>query len=183
MNYTTAQLHEILKGLPPDVNEAIGSVDYIDTLMGMEKKYRLHIDQADALGNEIYKLMLGLIPPQEFIGQIETNARIPRETAKLIAAEVNEKIFRPVRESLMQIHKMKEGIEEDAATAAVSDVPAGEIPEEQKIKDNAKNEMEETQPVRSAPAETKNIAENKLTEPFSLSKKTDAAPDPYRETV
>lgn len=182
MNYTTAQLHEILKELPPDVNEAIGSVDYIDTLMSMEKKYRLHIDQADALGNEIYKLMLGLIPPQEFIGQIETSAHIPRETAKLIAAEVNEKIFRPVRESLIQIHKMKERVEDDTTATNVSAVPTGEIPEEQKIKDNAMNEVEKTQPARSVATETKTIAENKLTEPFSLPKKP-AAPDPYRETV
>jgi hypothetical protein len=129
MNYTMTQLHEILKGLPPDVNEAIGSVNYIDTLTDMEKKYRLHIDQMDALGNEIYKLMLGLTPPQQFVGVIKTSANLSDETAKQIAAEVNEKIFRPIRESLIQIHQMDTAEESVQPVIDNTAVPAGEIPE------------------------------------------------------
>lgn len=202
MKYTTAQLHEILKELPPDVNEAIGSVNYIDTLLDIEKRYRLHLDQADALGNEIFKLMLGLTSPQQFIDAIVSAVKIPRETAKLIATEVNEKIFRPVRESLMQIHKAKEA-ETSVSSAPIADVatptiPAVEIPERHDISDNAKNKMEETFPekeTKRAPEPMPNIMESKLTEPFSLPvssqsspavsppQKTDTAPDPYREAV
>lgn len=183
MNYTPAQLHEMLKTLPPDVNEAIGSVNYIDTLIDIEKKYHLHLDQADALGNEIFKLMLGLTQPQQFIGALKASVGVSDEAAKVIATEVNEKIFRPIKDSLMQIHKMKDSgeIKKDNTSDELRNdsVPQGEIPEEYGITNNAKNNREETQPVRS---EVKNIAENKLSEPFSLPKKT-SAPDPYREST
>lgn len=129
MNYTPAQLHEILKNLPLDVNEAIGSVDYVDTLISMEKKYRLHIDQMDALGSEVYKLMLGLTPPQQFIDMVKTSVNVSDETAKQIATEVNAKILRPVRESLIQIHQMDVAEESVQPVIDNTAVPAGEIPE------------------------------------------------------
>lgn len=182
MPYTQAQIDAMFAGLPEDVKDAMSSVDTVRVMAEIQKKYNLHIDQAGELSTDGALLMVGALRPQEFIRQIETNARLSHETAVKIAAEINEKIFRPVRESLMHIHKMKEktGTEDHVSAASM---PAGEIPEEQKIKDNAKNKMEETLPERSELPETKNIAENKLTEPFSLSKKTGAAPDPYRETV
>jgi restriction endonuclease len=180
MPYTQEQIDAMFAELPSDVKDAMSSVDTVHVMADIQKKYNLHIDQAGELSTDAALLMVGAIKPQEFIGQIESQAHIPRETAKQIAAEVNEKIFRPVRESLMQIHKMKEMAEEtnpkaDGATA----IAPGEISEEQDIKNNAKNKEEETEPVRT---EGKNITENKLSEPFSMPKKT-SAPDPYREAV
>lgn len=166
MPYTQEQIDTMFAELPGDVKDAMSAVDTVHVLADIQKKYSLHIDQAGELSTDAALLMVGAIKPQEFIGQIETNLRIPHETAKLIAAEVNEKIFRPVRDSLMQIHKMKEGGrgKESAPVVDIPTAPLGSIPGEYGIKDNMKNNTEETQPVRT---ETK----------------APVAPDPYREAV
>lgn len=165
MPYTQEQIDTLFTELPSDVKDAMSAVDTVHVLADIQKKYSLHIDQAGELSTDAALLMVGAIKPQEFIRQIETNLHVPHETAKLIAAEINEKIFRPVRESLMQIHKMKgrEAQERTPAADALT-APLGDIPGEYGIRDNTKNSVEETQPVRT---ETK----------------APPAPDPYRETV
>jgi hypothetical protein len=101
----------------------------MEIIDGIEKKHRLHIDQAAKLSDEIYKLMLGVVSPQQFISNIESGSRIPHETAKQIATEVNEKIFRPVRESLIRIHQMDTAEESVQPVIDNTAVPAEEIPE------------------------------------------------------
>lgn len=159
----------IYDALPEDVKEAMTAVNTVNILTAMKSKYNLHIDQLGELSGEVGLLMVGAVRPQEFIGKIEASLHIPRETAKQIATEVNEKIFRPVRESLMQIHKMndaKEAVEEKAPAIDTTMSPPPISPEQ---KDAPKT------------VETKNVPDNKLTEPFSVPKKT-SAPDPYRES-
>ncbi len=164
MTYTHEQLKTLLQDLPEDVREAISSVEISDIITDFRKKYNLHIDQTGELSNEILLLTIGATPPQKFVSNLENRMRIPRETATQITTEVNEKIFRPVRESLMQIHKMREAEEKPANEPATSEILAGEIPEKS-------NEI------------GKNFAEGKLTEPFSLPKKSSGTPDPYREST
>lgn len=179
MAYTDEEFDKVFARLPEDVKEAMTAVNTVTIMMGLKTKYNLHIDQLGELSADVGMLMLGAIRPQEFIGKVEAGLRIPHETAKQIATEVNEKIFRPVRESLMQIHKMKE--EEGEVRGSIEDVPTvppGEISQSYNIKDNVKNEKEETHSTRT---ETKNIPENKA-ETVSLPPKP-AAPDPYREAV
>lgn len=171
----------MFRNLPQDVKEAFTSVEYVQILEGIEKKNNLHLDQAAALSNEIYKLILGLTHPQQFIGAIKSAINISDEAAKSIAAEVNEKIFRPVKDSLMRIHKMKDVAEEEEKDSFEADIPVApqkEEPKEYGITTSTKT-AGELPPKKDS--ET-NFAENKLTQPFSIPKKT-TAPDPYRESV
>jgi hypothetical protein len=179
MAYTDEEFDKVFDTLPEDVKEAMTAVNTINIMMGLKTKYNLHIDQLGELSAEVGTLMLGATHPQEFIGKVETGLRIPRETAKLIATEVNEKIFRPVRESLMQIHKMREAEGVRGSTEDVPAVPLGEISQSYDIKDNVKNEKEETHSMRT---ETKNITENTAADNSILPQKP-AVPDPYRETL
>lgn len=180
MTQNDEEFEKIFAELPEDVKEAMTAVNTVNIMMDMKIKYGLHIDQVGELSAEVGMLMIGAIHPQEFIGKVEAGLRIPRETAAQIAAEVNEKIFRPVRESLMQIHKMREV--GGGASDSMGDAPAaplGEISQSYGIKDNIKNEKEETHSTRT---ETKNITENTAADNPILPQKP-AAPDPYRETV
>lgn len=177
------EFDKIYDALPEDVKEAMTAVNTVNILTAMKSKYNLHIDQLGELSGEVGLLMVGAVRPQEFIGKIEASLHIPRETAKLIATEVNEKIFRPVRESLMQIHKMNDAKEAvgEKAPAMETTMPSAEISQIHSIKDNMKNKTEETFPEKTKIPEIKTTADNKLTEPFSEPKKT-SAPDPYRES-
>jgi hypothetical protein len=130
MPHADEEFDKIFTTLPEDVREAMSSVNTLNIIMEMKTKYGLHIDQLGELSAEVGMLMLGKTPPQEFIGKVESVLRVPKETAKQIATEVNEKIFRPVRESLAQIHEIEESGEESVQPVIDNTaVPAGEISE------------------------------------------------------
>ena len=106
MPYTKSQLDKMFAELPDDVKDAMTSVDTVDVLKGIQEKYHFHIDQVGDLSAEVGMLMLGATPPQKFISIVEKTLNIPAPTAKEIAGIINEKIFKNVRHSLMEIHKM-----------------------------------------------------------------------------
>lgn len=167
MQYTNDELYDLFKKLPPDVREAYGSVEYMKVLDEIEKKHGLHIDQAGELSNEIYKLVLGITLPQKFISAVASSVRVTPETAREITEEVNQRIFRPVKDSLVQIHKMKESAEKPEDELSLKEeVGIDEIPEAPSREEN-KTGM--------------NFSEEKLTGNFSMPKKTGGSPDPYRE--
>lgn len=159
-----------------DVREAYGSIEYEKVLDEVEKKFQLHIDQAGALSNEVFLLMLGLTQPQEFTGKVKSAVNVSDEIAKQVSQEVNEKIFRPIRTSLMKIHKMVDEKEEQEESGEVS---------------SGESESEETKVAETEASEKKlepekiNIAEEKLKKTFSIPKKDSgyAGKDPYHEEV
>ncbi len=131
MDYTDEEFDKEFNALPEDVREAMTAVNTVNIMVEIKTKYNLHVDQLKELSTETGMLMLGATHPQEFIGKIEAALHIPNENAKQIAAEINEKIFRPVRESLMQIHEMGE---EKSIQPIIESMPAiaEEIPEPKK---------------------------------------------------
>jgi hypothetical protein len=50
--------------------------------------------------------MLGLTHPSSFVSSLTTKMGISRENAQRIAAQINESVFMPVRESLKKIHNI-----------------------------------------------------------------------------
>jgi len=66
----------------------------------------LHIDQAGELSGEVGLLMYGITPPQQFISKVQNALNINNDLATKISTDVNERIFRPIRESLKKIHQM-----------------------------------------------------------------------------
>ncbi|MAG12509.1 hypothetical protein CL630_01725 [bacterium] len=95
------------KTLPKDVQEAILSVDLRKNLQIITEKHNLHVDQAGALENETLFIMLGLEHPRDYIRNIMRELDIDTSAAKKLATDVNEQIFRPIRESLKKIHQVE----------------------------------------------------------------------------
>lgn len=191
-DYTFEELYEMFGKLPDDVKEAYHSVGYAQALDDITKKFQLHLDKVDILSTETFKLMLGITKPEEFVGRVERSIAVPRETAKQIAEEVNQKIFRPIRASLMKIHKMveekeiaKEDAEEGGAEredGAVSDKINEGVLEAVKSTAEPVPETVKTS-AQIKPLETANIAEEKLKKTFTIPKKEGGytGKDPYRE--
>ena len=103
MDDLTDILRERAKKIPKEVQEAIVSVDRRRRLANIAKNYQLHIDQAGVLDNETVLVMLGLESPDDFVGNITRELGISPAQAQLIANEVNQDIFLPIRESLKQM--------------------------------------------------------------------------------
>src|SRR3989338_7660740 len=118
INYNTQQIRGIYSKLPNDIKEAIFSVDVSDKIIDIGKKHKLAVDKIGIIGNETSRVMLGVTHPNEFIGNLTERLEVDKEKARAIAGEINEQVFKKVRESLRKIHNMREEAEEEK----VSDV-------------------------------------------------------------
>lgn len=94
--------------LPLDIREAIESSEIDEHLAEITKQFNLHIDQGGQLYSIVNAVMTGQIPPAQFIETTKTTLKLDTEQATKIAHAVNEKIFRPIRESLKRIHAVGE---------------------------------------------------------------------------
>ena len=99
---------ELESKLPSDLKTAIYSADSSTAIENISKKYGLHIDQMGKLAEETGLVMLGVTHPKDFISNLAKRLQVDQLTAKSIAQDVNEQIFKKVRESLMKIHGLGE---------------------------------------------------------------------------
>lgn len=180
MTITREQLEEKYKGLPQDVKDVVFSADVEDEVEQIGKKYELHIDQMGELMEEVELVMLGITHYSNFIPNIRERLGISdKEKIRNIADEVNEKLFRKIRESLRKIHGDEDKAPIDKKPQAVgTDYKSGV---------NDKNQSGEKA------TEEKDLMEDKLGGVHSTPKEessyemeekdTPKAVDPYREPI
>ncbi len=106
---------EQMKKLPKDVVGAIISVDYKTKLQEITQRQRLLIDQAGKLEMETTLVMIGLEPLADYISNLQRELGIPSNQAKIIALDISENIFKPIRNSLQMMNEAGEA-EETPAT-------------------------------------------------------------------
>lgn len=109
MKFTLEQINERKRSVPDDIKLAISSTETSNKIENISNKNNLHIDQMGILSSHIAYLMLGLLNPKDFIEEISRSMKVDYSVSKKIAIEVNEQIFRPIRESLKKIHQLNEG--------------------------------------------------------------------------
>ena len=99
---------KLFEKLPQDIKEAMYGIDSSEAIQSISKKYNLLIDKMGILSEETGLVMLGLTHPKDFISNLSARLQVDTMTAKSIARDVNEQIFKKVRESLMKIHGLGE---------------------------------------------------------------------------
>ena len=107
-NYTEEQIGQMYDNLPEDLKEAIFSLDMSEIVEKIGREKQLNIEQIGDLANETGMVMLGVTHPNEFIANLADRLEVDKEKARVIAGEINEQIFKPVRESIRKIHSMRE---------------------------------------------------------------------------
>ncbi|MCR4330504.1 MAG: hypothetical protein NUV49_01325 [Patescibacteria group bacterium] len=100
------QLLEQFKKLPKDLQDAITSNDIDVAMQEISKKSHLHIDQAGELADEVGLVLLGVVHPDDFLEDVVFRLKIDKKAAGEIVADVNEHVFKKVRESLMKVHRI-----------------------------------------------------------------------------
>lgn len=98
-HYTTKELVEASKKVPVLVQEALTSEMVISTIQALAAENKLHIDQVGVLAELNVQLLLGLTNPQEFSREL-VGAGIPDTRAQQIIADINTKIFIPIRDKM-----------------------------------------------------------------------------------
>ena len=95
-----------IENIPVDVQEAILSVAVGQTIKGIGNNYSLHVDKMGELLDETGLVMIGSTHPKNYIKNLERRLSVDYDTAKKIATDINEQVFRPIRESLKKIHNI-----------------------------------------------------------------------------
>ena len=142
MDETEQLIFEQFKKLPQDVQDAITSNRVREQIKAIGEKHQLHIDQIGSLETETTFIMIGLEPAKDYIRNIARELRLDCATAQKIAVDVNEQIFRPVRESLKKIHEI-------ADTDSTTPTP---LPQNTEIPESLKTTIEK--PITSTPPQT-----------------------------
>jgi hypothetical protein len=118
-NETEKIIAEQLKIIPKELRDAISSVDYAEKLQTIVRNNKLMIDQAGKLEQETTLVLLGLEPLDDYINNLKKNIGLSDEQTTTVAHDINELIFKNVRESL---RKISEGMKE-------ADKEAGQTPQ------------------------------------------------------
>ncbi len=157
--------------LPQNLREAYGSIKTTEILEEIGKKHGLLIDQLGELVDETGYLMLGATPPSGYISKLTSAVGIEREKAREIAAEVNERVFKPIRDALKRVHKIGD-YERSLGSERTQPAGAAEgVPQKDKDKEEAPRVRTLAEDVRQAinsALPPKNLSEERLTKTFSL---------------
>lgn len=118
------EIEQRLAELPDDVRSAVLSAQLGEHVREIGQKHNLHIDQIGMLEDETMLVMLGFFPPETFSEQIAEQLRIPEADAALVAQEVNDQIFLPIRESMKRFTELKRV---QAQTPSVQTLPSNSL--------------------------------------------------------
>lgn len=141
---------ERFASLPKDVQDAISSSGYQDSLIEISKKNNFNIEKIGILENITTKMMLGAVHPEEYSMKISSALNISKEEADMVANDVNEKILKNIRTSLIA-HSEKITKEEQPEPA----VPIPPYKKTEVIKEEVK--IAEIAPTTPAVSDYKNI--------------------------
>ncbi len=126
-----------VENIPQDVQEAILSPSVGTTIRETGHKYLLHVDKMGELLDETGLVMIGLTHPRDYIRNLQKRLSVDFDLAKKIGADINEQIFRPIRESLKKIHNINEQTTDNQQPTTVRDksqIPQSKI-EQKEIRD------------------------------------------------
>ncbi len=104
---TSEKLEEQFLSLPKDIQNAITSNAILDVVGEIGKNRGLHIDQTGVLAEETALLMLGETRLDGFSSRMEESLGVPSNIANAIVQDLNDKIFLPIRASLMTLHEKR----------------------------------------------------------------------------
>ena len=86
--------------LPKEVQEAIDISNWENMSAEIGKRYLLDENEINTLQLETASFLLGLVDEELYTKNIEDSVGISKNEAEKIAEEVNQKIFRPIYETL-----------------------------------------------------------------------------------
>ena len=120
--------------LPEETRDAIANVDWKAAILGMRAKKGYTFEQLDDLEIETELLLCGLLDPKNYPKELEQRMKISKEAASQLVNEMNDLVFKKIREELIKKTEKKD----------VSSDVAPELPPVELVP-----EREETHPVLS----------------------------------
>ena len=92
-------VHDVLQTVPAPIREFLTGPDRNRIISEIAQKHRLHADQAGIFEKHLIVMLLGILPPPEFLKAL-SEAAITDEASAGIVSDVNEQIFKPLQEKI-----------------------------------------------------------------------------------
>lgn len=96
--------------LPDAIKELLVSERLVDTVEAICMKHNLRPEEYGIVLRTTAALLSGTLPPTSFVATLMDELALPRESAALIAQDINREVFNPVKEALKEIHKLPPSI-------------------------------------------------------------------------
>lgn len=109
--YPIEELNKKYEALPGAIKDVLNSVDVSASIMDIGNKNGLHIDQIGELANVASLALLGAVDSADLVSQVGKKLSIDDDAAKRIVADINNKIFKNIKNILIYRHKEGEGAE------------------------------------------------------------------------
>jgi hypothetical protein len=105
--YTKEELWKIFEKLPDELKEAIFSEKTAEDIFNICTRNGIEDERMSKVAKYVGRVLMGLLPPNEFEEILEKEVGIEKEVAKSIRREVEMLIFYPVRNRLEEIYKVE----------------------------------------------------------------------------
>lgn len=102
-NEINQMVKEAFAKLPAVVQSAITSAEIQKRLRGLSQKHQLHLDQWEQLENEVLMIVMGIQPTELLEENIVKEVGVDAAVAKVLAADISDAIFDPIRRQLEQV--------------------------------------------------------------------------------
>lgn len=130
-NETDKIFEEQLEKLPTEVVNFITSTDWDTDVDEIGSLYSLSEEKLEAFNQEVTLVLAGLVHPDEFKDSLEQEVGIEGTVLEAIVANVEKKIFAPIRPALIEFFEKeaKENTEEVPVEATTAEKPRMQMPD------------------------------------------------------
>lgn len=105
--YTKEELWKLYEKLPEELKEAIFSERTAENIFNICSRNGIEDERISKIAKYVGRVLMGLLPPNEFQGILEKELKLGKEMAKGIDREVERFIFYPVKADLEKIYKIE----------------------------------------------------------------------------
>ena len=105
MKFDYSTIEDKFLSLPDEVKFAMTSPKVTETIQEISNKFGLLLDQMEVLFDVTSYVMLGLVPQKDFSSTLARELNIGEKQARMITAEISDKVFSSIRESMREYEK------------------------------------------------------------------------------
>ena len=105
--YLKEQIWKLYEKLPEELKEAIFSVETADNIDNVCKRNKVAEGKVPEVAKYTGRVLMGLLPPNEFEEALVKEVKLRVEVAKNIAREITRFVFFPVKEVLSQLYEVE----------------------------------------------------------------------------
>jgi hypothetical protein len=105
--YPLEETWKLYEKLPSDLKEAIFSESTAEDIWNICERNEIPGEKISEIARYTGRVLLGLLPPNEFQETLEKELGIESETAKRVSREITRYVFFPVKSSLEELYKIE----------------------------------------------------------------------------